>query len=41
MTEKIEEFLKQNEIVKNELKEWVKDTSVHIKERWNLFIKPF
>ena len=41
MKEKIEEFLKQKEILKNELKEWVKDKSIPLKERWHLFIKPF
>lgn len=39
MKEKIEQFLKEKEILTEELKEWVKDKSIPLEERWEVFVK--
>lgn len=39
MKEKIEEFLKQKQQLTPELKEWVKDKSIPLEERWEVFFK--
>lgn len=38
MIEKINKLLAEKEILLNELKEWVKDKSIPLEERWNAFI---
>lgn len=39
MKDKIEEFLKTKEQLTEELKIWVKDKSIPLEERWEVFIK--
>lgn len=39
MKEQIEDFLKLKEKLTTQLKEWVKDESVSLEERWSVFIK--
>jgi len=38
MKDKIQQYLEQKEILKSELKQWVKDESIPLQERWDLFI---
>jgi hypothetical protein len=39
MKEELNEFFKQEQYIKGKLKEWVKDKSISLEERWEVFIK--
>lgn len=38
MIEKVQQFLKEKENLKKELREWVKDTSIPLEVRWKAFV---